>query len=142
MNVICVAKPSNLSLRQKMKMKKKYDDEYKQLKLKFMSDSVKAAKTVTALSLVSLDLNLISSISLGALFSTMYANEYVKYVDRLNEKHQFPFHLGIPFALVLTETTINNSGLLHLNYIETFAAFFSYKYAIYSVLLDTLNNNN
>lgn len=136
MNSLCVAKPQKIT----PKMKKKYNEEYIILKKQFMNNTRNAAKTVTALSLFSCDVNLISSVCLGALSSTLYASEYVKYVDNLNEHNRrFPFHVGIPLAMVLTETAINHSSLnLNLDYIETFAAFFSYKYALFVIMIDSL----
>lgn len=131
----CVAKPSRVT----PEMKRLYDVEYAKLKRNFISNSKNAAKLVTAASLFSFDVNCVSSVALGSLCSTLYAQEYIKYVDRLDKSSCFPYHLGIPLAMVLTETTINHSSFhVHLDYIQVFAAFLSYKYALFKILVDSL----
>ena len=135
MNIACVAKPQRIS----PKIKAKYDAEYTKLKENFINDSKNAAKVVTTVSLFSCDVNCITSVALGSLFSTLYASEYVNYVDRLDKPNSFPFHLGIPMVLVLTETSINHSILnLHLDYMQVFAAFLSYKYALCKITVESL----
>lgn len=124
---------------QKSKNTNIYDNkQYNQLKKTFMEDSHKAARTVSAISLLTFDVDTVLSVCIGAGFSSAYAHTMVKYVDEIEHK-SWPIHTFMfPALLVAVETTMNNSMGFHLNYLEMFAGFFSYKYAIFKILCDEI----
>ena len=119
-------------------VRKAYDEEYNKLKKSLIKDSKNASKAVSAVSLLSFDANTILSVCIGAGFSNAYVHTVVQYVDDIERKN-WPVHTFMyPAMIVTVSTMLNNSLGLHLNFLEMFAAFFSYKYAVVRILCDEI----
>jgi len=129
---LAVMKPQQ---KHKLAEPKQQHDHYIKLKNTYKCYVTDAAKTVSVLSLLSGDPNIVVSICLGTVCSQAYTSEFVAYVDDI-ENRKLPVHIMVPVCMVLIEAIVNHKTSLDLDYLQTFAGFFSYRFAILKMLFD------
>ena len=108
------------------------------IKNKFNGDTFRTGLMLSSYYGISQDTKLFASVVLGSSACFLYSNMLSKYVDRIEEK-PIPYHLTIPITMVLAESIWNhNVDDFQLDYITSFIGFFSYKLAIFNMMVDAI----
>lgn len=113
-------------------------DEYKRLKKKLKTSTANYGTAIAASYFVTQGAELGVSAALGAITSYAYISLLEDHVDNI-EKSSFQKQLLAPAAAVVFEMTWNNAPFaFDFDYGSTFVGFLAYKFAISSVLYETV----
>ena len=112
---------------------------YITLKNKLLTNTIKNGTCLTAFYFLNDTIDNTVSISIGALSSYMYVKLLTKYVDDIHGSNRKPYQLFVPFGYTVFEYLFNNvQNQIHLDFLTTCVGFFSYKIAVFFILIDEI----